>query len=131
MTDAEILERLVALNAERAAEEKRGIIHWLRPEYQAKGQAKITLPVDLPFSFGKPAKKSKAKPAAPKGKTAWPKKMAERVQVVEAALHRHGTATPAELAEQFKRAKPADVAEILETLVTMGRARQQGGKFSR
>jgi len=34
------------------------------------------------------------------------------------------------LAEQFKRAKPADVAEILETLVTMERARQQGGKFS-
>jgi hypothetical protein len=45
--------------------------------------------------------------------------MAERVQAVEAALHRHGTATP------------ADVAGILETLVTMGRARQQGGKFSR
>jgi len=85
----------------------------------------------LPARQEKPAKKSKAKPAAPKGKTAWPKKMAERVQVVEAALHRHGTATPAELAEQFKRAKPADLAEILETLVTMGRARQQGGKFSR
>jgi hypothetical protein len=38
---------------------------------------------------------------------------------------------PAELAKQFKRAKPAGVAEILETLVTMGRARQQAGKFSR
>ena len=131
LTDAEILERLVALNAERAAAEKRGVIHWLRPEYQTKAHAKITLPVDLPFSFGKLAKKAKAKPAAPKSKTAWPKKMAERVQVVEAALHRHGTVTPAELAEQFKRAKTADVAEILETLVTMGRARQQGGKFSR
>jgi hypothetical protein len=127
LTDAEILERLVALNAERAAEEKRGIVHWLRPKYQAKGQAEMILPARQE----KPAKKSKAKPAAPKGKTAWPKKMAERVQVVEAALHRHGTATPAELAEQFKRAKPADLAEILETLVTMGRARQQGGKFSR
>jgi hypothetical protein len=57
--------------------------------------------------------------------------MAERVQAVEAALHRNGTATPAELARQFKRAQPADVTEILETLVTMGRARQQDGKFSR
>jgi hypothetical protein len=131
LTDAEILERLVALNAERAAEEKRGVIHWLRPEYQTKSHAKITLPVDLPFSFGKLAKKLKAKPAVPKGKITWPKKMAERVQDVEAALHRNGTATPAELAGQFKRAQPADVAEILETLVTMGRARQQGGKFSR
>jgi hypothetical protein len=131
LTDAEILERLVALNAERAAEEKRGVIHWLRPEYQTKGQAKITLPVDLPFSFGKLGKTSKAKTIKAQGKTAWPKKMAERVQAVETALHRIGTATPAELAEQFKRANPADVAEILETLVTMGRARQQGGKFSR
>jgi hypothetical protein len=131
LTDAEILERLVALNAERAAEEKRGIIHWLRPDYQAKGQAKITLPVELPFTLGKPAKKSKAAPVKPKVKTAWPKKMAERVQAVETALHRNGTATPAELAKQFKRAKPAAVAEILETLVTMGRARQHAGKFSR
>ena len=131
LTDAEILERLVALNAERAAEEKRGVIHWLRPDYQAKAQGAITLPVDLPFTFGKPAKKSKAKAAKPKGKTAWPKNLAERVQVVEAALHRAGTATPAELAKQFKRAKPAAVAEILETLVSMGRARQQAGQFSR
>ena len=37
LTDAEILEHLVALNADRAAEEKRGIIHWLRPDYQAYG----------------------------------------------------------------------------------------------
>jgi hypothetical protein len=127
--DAEILQRLVTLNAERAAEEKRGIIHWLRPEYQGKGQQGLTLPFTLPATLGKPQKK--AKTAKPKGKTAWPKKMAERVQAVEAALHRIGTATPAELAKQFKRAKPADVAEILETLVTMGRARQQAGKFSR
>lgn len=30
-----ILERLVTLNAERAEEERNGIIRWLRPEYQA------------------------------------------------------------------------------------------------
>jgi hypothetical protein len=34
LSDEEILARLVALNAERAAEEKRGIVHWLRDEYQ-------------------------------------------------------------------------------------------------
>ncbi|MCP9237083.1 DNA methyltransferase [Lewinella sp. JB7] len=31
----EILQRLVDLNAERAAEEARGLVRWLRPEYQA------------------------------------------------------------------------------------------------
>lgn len=35
LPDAEILERLVALNKERAAEEARGLVRWLRPEYQA------------------------------------------------------------------------------------------------
>lgn len=34
-----ILTRLVALNHERAAEEKRGIIRWLRPDFQAPGAA--------------------------------------------------------------------------------------------
>jgi hypothetical protein len=37
---------------------------------------------------------------------------------------------PADLAKQFKRAKPADVLEILKTLETLGRARRAGeGKF--
>jgi very-short-patch-repair endonuclease len=40
--DEIILERLVALNAERAAEERNGLIRWLRPEYQAPDQAKPT-----------------------------------------------------------------------------------------
>jgi hypothetical protein len=34
--EQEILTRLVALNHERAKEEKTGLIRWLRPEYQAK-----------------------------------------------------------------------------------------------
>ncbi len=126
LTDAEILERLVALNAERAEEEKRGVIHWLRPEYQAKGQQEIKLEA-------KPEKKAKAKaaPAKRKGKTAWPKSLPERVQAVEAAMHAAAApVAPGELAKQFARAKPADVAEILKTLETLGRARKAGaGKF--
>lgn len=35
-----ILERLVALNAERAEEERNGTIRWLRPEYQAPDEVK-------------------------------------------------------------------------------------------
>jgi len=126
LTDAEILERLVALNAERAAEEARGVIHWLRPEYQAKGQQEIILET-------KPAKKAKAAPAKRKGKSAWPKTLPERMHAVETALHAAAAPiAPADLAAQFARAKPADVAEILKTLETFGRARKAGdGKFSR
>src|SRR6185437_4431317 len=35
LSDEDILGRLVALNKERAEEEKRGLIRWLRPDYQA------------------------------------------------------------------------------------------------
>jgi hypothetical protein len=34
LSDDDILARLVALNAERAEEEKRGLVRWLRPSYQ-------------------------------------------------------------------------------------------------
>ena len=34
LSDEDILGRLVALNKERAEEERRGIVRWLRPEYQ-------------------------------------------------------------------------------------------------
>jgi hypothetical protein len=35
LPDEEIIARLVVLNKERAAEEAKGLIRWLRPEYQA------------------------------------------------------------------------------------------------
>ncbi|OYX73838.1 MAG: restriction endonuclease subunit M [Caulobacter sp. 32-67-35] len=51
LTDEQILERLVALNAERAREEAAGHVRWLRPDYQiprfAKGAAAKTSELDL------------------------------------------------------------------------------------
>ena len=34
LSDDDILARLVALNKERAQEEARGLVRWLRPDYQ-------------------------------------------------------------------------------------------------
>lgn len=57
-------------------------------------------------------------------KLAWPKTLAARAQAVEAALAAEAApVTPAALATRFARAKPADVAEILDTLRALGRAR--------
>ena len=36
LTDEQILEKLVALNHKQAQEEKRGIVRYLRPEFQKK-----------------------------------------------------------------------------------------------
>jgi hypothetical protein len=49
LSDEEILERLGALHAERAAEEERGLIRWLRPEFQNPSEGKpkqTTIEVD-------------------------------------------------------------------------------------
>ena len=43
LTDEEILARLVALNAERAAEEAQGLIRWLRPGVPGARRSRFTL----------------------------------------------------------------------------------------
>ena len=69
------LRLLVAVNAERAEEEKRGLIRWLRPEFQnptsqAAGQGTLGI-ADKPAA-GK-ARKAEKLP--------WPKTLAEEAQV--------------------------------------------------
>ena len=123
--DQKVLTNLVALNATRAAEEAAGKIRWLRPDYQAPAAAQTTLGITAkPGKVAKPAKQ-KAK------KTPWLKPLAERVKATEQALREAATAvTPADLAKRFLRAKPEDLAEILDTLVAMSRAHKEGEKFS-
>ncbi|WP_206026387.1 hypothetical protein [Roseimicrobium sp. ORNL1] len=132
LTDAEILERLVALNAQRAAEEKRGIIHWLRPEYQnPTGQSAAQGTLNLPPKKSATKKAQGSAAPAPKGKIPWPKSIAERIRVTEQALHAAGHAvTAGELAQRFSRAQPKDVQEILESLVAFGRGHRNGDTFS-
>lgn len=130
LTDAEILTRLVTLNAQRAEEEKRGIIHWLRPEYQNAAGKKVQTQdtLDLPTKK-KPHSSSVIRHSSLK--QPWPKPLAERIRATEQVLHAAGTpVTAADLTQAFSRAKPADLQEILESLVTLGRAHQDGERFS-
>jgi hypothetical protein len=133
LTDAEILERLVHLNTQRAADEKRGIIHWLRPEYQNAGQrAKGEEQEELPLKPKKNGQgKVKGQAVKKAAKQAWPKTLAERIRAVEAALNAAGTpVTAAELAQHFTSTKPAALQEILESLAALGRARVDGERFA-
>ncbi|MFN7236794.1 MAG: class I SAM-dependent DNA methyltransferase, partial [Brevundimonas sp.] len=85
LTDEEILEKLVALNAERAKEEAAGHVRWLRPDYQiprfAKGAASAkTGELDLGaqvVAIG--SKKDGGLPAFPKDK-------GEQVMAIRAVL---------------------------------------------
>lgn len=126
LTDAEILERLVALNAERAKEEASGLIRWLRPEYQNPAGTQSHQPsLAVPESI-------KIRPSAltTQRKLPWPKSLSERVKAVSTTLAKFKEpVTPETIAKCFKRADPDTVAEILETLCTMGHAHR--GKTQR
>lgn len=125
LTDAEILERLVALNAERAREEAEGLIRWLRPEYQNPGGQVAGTTQALPLTPGKEKKPRKEGRAAARSakKQPWPQTMAQRVKAVSVVIKAaKEPMTAQDMADRFQRAKPAEVAEILDTLCTMGHA---------
>ena len=127
LPDEAILERLVALNAERAAEEARGLVRWLRPEFQdprgksaAPVQPRLAIVEADPEPAGPAAKSGKAKAK----KAPWPATLAEQVQAVRSALAARPVAvTPEALAKTFLRARVDRVAEVLKTLETLGLAR--------
>jgi len=124
LTDAEILERLVALNAARATEEATGLVRWLRPEYQAPGAVQTA---SQPTLLGE-----EAAAIAPAQKLPWPQSMAEQAQAVRAALHRfEQPVTAAQLAAAFQAAPKARLSELLETLASLGQAhRLEGGRYT-
>ena len=127
LTDEEILERLVALNRERAEEERRGLVRWLRPEFQNPSgvqtgttQAEL-LPTGTADGEG-PAKQAKEPTAT---KIPWPDAMSEQVQAVRTMLSDAlGPATPETLARSFKGRKTNQIRDILDTLVVLGQARK-------
>jgi len=122
LTDDELLERLVALNAERAAEEAQGKVRWLRPEYQNPEGAtqQGQLAVDVPEAGTAPT------PTAKK-KQPWPKSLPDQVRVLREALAGQASPVTAEtLARHFTRARKDRVEELLKTLVAMGQARETG-----
>jgi hypothetical protein len=115
-----ILQRLVALNAERAADERRGLIRWLRPAFQNPGQNP-----DGTGSVQAEAELTAAAPLASGPKPDWPRTLPEQFQSLRAALAaRLGPATGSDLAKCFARAPRAKVAELLETLAALGHARR-------
>jgi len=124
LAEQDVLARLVALNAERAAEEAEGTIRWLRPEYQARlaapakaRQAKLDLGVPKAPKRGRPP--APAKIPARK----WPTDLPSQMQAVRSALLTlGGRAAPDAVRRVFTRGPLPRVAEILATLAALGYA---------
>ncbi|MBF0307168.1 MAG: class I SAM-dependent DNA methyltransferase [Alphaproteobacteria bacterium] len=125
LTKDGILAHLVALNSERAADEKRGAVRWLRPDFQAPELAAAVQQEMDGLSTVAVAVVKGVKPG-------WPKTLPEQVQAIREALS--GLAAPTDaraIARLFKGARSDRVEEILRTLVTMGQARvADAGKYA-
>ena len=134
LPDDEILRRLVALNAERAAEERRGIVRWLRPEFQNPGGAAAPAAGATGTQQGELAltQPAAATAAGAKQKPAWPKALPEQVAALRGALAtRVAPASAEKLAREFRGARADRVAELLATLAMLGQARQAApGRFA-
>src|SRR5690606_21768233 len=74
----ELLSRLVELNFQRAAEEARGVIRWLRPEYQ--NPSAIADQTQVEVDLAETVQVSVV--SASKGKATWPKNIREQVAAV-------------------------------------------------
>ena len=124
MEREEVLERLVALHDERVEEEKRGIIRWLRPEYQIPrfgGGA----PVAAEPALALPEEPAAVAVAVPEAARPWPAGAIEQIAAVKA--HVAATpATPAEVAAAFAGATEALAARYLDLLATVGEVRLLG-----
>ncbi|MFL6199542.1 MAG: class I SAM-dependent DNA methyltransferase [Thermoanaerobaculia bacterium] len=120
LTDDEILERLVALNHERAEEEKRGLVRWLRPEFQNPQGTKAATQVSLTeagLETAEPALAAKGRKAA---KLPWPKDLPARVVAVRDLLAELGEATAADVSRRFKGAQADQAEKLLESLAAVG-----------
>ncbi|MGO9664573.1 MAG: class I SAM-dependent DNA methyltransferase [Polyangia bacterium] len=116
LTDEQILERLVALNAERAAEEKRGLVRWLRPEFQNPGGAKTATQERLAATDEPEQAVAQPAAAAP-----WPKKLADRIGAIRDLVTKAPAAWSVEMvASAFKGANKGDVEEVLDSLAALG-----------
>jgi hypothetical protein len=116
LSDAAVVSRVVALNAERVKEEAAGTVRWLRPEFQAPEETRRKA-VQTEMAVGETA--------AP-GAVAWPKDVPSQFIILRTALTR-GPASAQDVSRRFKGApRGAKMAEMLATLAALGQARPVG-----
>ncbi|WP_199300631.1 class I SAM-dependent DNA methyltransferase [Coleofasciculus sp. FACHB-542] len=115
--DEIILERLVALNAERAEEERNGLIRWLRPEYQAPGEVHIQQVIEGI------AEVQEETASAPVEQQKFPKAFKDQLAAVRDLLRTQGGEwTVEQIAAQFKGAsrQKHTILTCLESLEALG-----------
>jgi hypothetical protein len=123
LDEERILTRLVALNKERAAEEARGLVRYLRPEFQDPG---YSAPVATTFDLGEAA----AMPVS--DVIPWPATLPEQVGAVQSILATAPAPLAArDIARSFKGKRAASVRPVLDALANLGMARRlEDGRYA-
>jgi len=119
-----ILERLVALNAQRAEEERNGIIRWLRPEYQAPDEVRAS--GHSPQQGTLPGTEISEEPVVePVEQQKWPAQPKAQLAAIRDLLRTTpGDWTTKQIAAQFKgrttQKKLQDITDNLERMEFFG-----------
>jgi hypothetical protein len=122
LSTEDILFRLVELNAARAAEERSGLVRWLRPEFQKTSATQAGLGVDVEEEEQQPTRAARLP---------WPLPLPERVRAVrDYLMQTPAPAAPGTVARSFVRARIPEVTAILETLTALGHAKRDKGSYS-
>ncbi len=123
----ELLTRLVKLNHDRAAEEKRGLIRWLRPEYQNPTQAadghRPPLQGDLAGTETSSLKTENLNLATPP----WPDRLPDQVAILRKLIASYDKSVVSPNAEALSalfgrknKKRTEQIEGILETLKGLG-----------
>jgi hypothetical protein len=113
----ELLEHLVSMNRERAAEEAQGHVRWLRPDFQTGGRV-IEATAELELLTVGPI-------ASARGGRRWPKTLPEQVAAVAEVLQAaRSPLTASEIANGFAGKRARSIEPLLEALAMMGQARR-------
>jgi hypothetical protein len=127
-SDDDILSRIVTLNKVRQEEERRGLVRWLRPDYQIPRFAKG---VDKQAVKEEGAQVAAELIGAVEQKPSFPTGAVEQTAAIFAALAAATEALDAGgLAAQFKRTKATEkrVGEVLASLARLGYVTSVDGK---
>ncbi|SNC66046.1 Type II restriction/modification system, DNA methylase subunit YeeA [Hymenobacter gelipurpurascens] len=121
LPDAEILQRLVRLNHERACEEQAGLIRYLRPAYQAPELQQQHL--ELPTAAKAAAATATAQEAT--GPQPWPTELAQQMQALRDVVQQAAQpVSAAQVAARFRHLKPEKVQPLLDTLTALSLLRR-------
>jgi hypothetical protein len=123
LTTDDILSRILALNAERRAEEASGLIRRLRPEYQAPTAVLVARTLE---GFVEETSTAAVRTQP------WPGSLPEQVRAIKEVLRGSPAQTPQQVASAFRAAgrTRTRISEILDTLVALGQARSEGNRYS-